>query len=105
MGFRVAADASKYYGIYLRPTNARADDQVRRNHSTQYISFPDYLWLRLRTETPGKYEYYVDHDDHEGFSRPGCSFPQQNRQVARSLRPYPINFASTTSLTPGALCA
>lgn len=60
MAFRVAADASKYEAIYVRPTNARADDQLRRNHSTQYISFPDYLWLRLRTETPGKYESYVD---------------------------------------------
>ena len=60
VAFRVAADASKYEEIYLRPTNARSDDQVRRNHSTQYISFSDYLWLRLRTKTPGKYESYVD---------------------------------------------
>jgi hypothetical protein len=60
VAFRVAADASKYEAIYVRPTNARADDQLRRNHSTQYISFPDFLWLTLRNETPGKYESYVD---------------------------------------------
>ena len=46
--------------IYLRPTNGRAEDQVRRNHSTQYFSFPDFPWPRLRKEAPGKYESYVD---------------------------------------------
>src|SRR5215475_14917928 len=34
-----AKDAVKYECFYLRPTNGRADDQVRRNHSTQYISY------------------------------------------------------------------
>ena len=38
VAFRVAADPSKYECVYMRPTNGRADDQVRRNHSTQYIS-------------------------------------------------------------------
>jgi hypothetical protein len=58
--FRANADASKYECVYLRPTNGRADDQLRRNHSTQYISIPEYEWFRLRQETPGKYESYVD---------------------------------------------
>ena len=35
-----AKDASKFECFYLRPTNGRNDDQVRRNHSVQYISFP-----------------------------------------------------------------
>ena len=60
VAFRVAADASKYECFYVRPTNGRADDQLRRNHSTQYISFPDFQWPRLRSETPGQYESYVD---------------------------------------------
>jgi len=60
MAFRVNSDASKYENVYIRPTNGRADDQERRNHSTQYAAFPDYEWLRLRTESPGKYESYVD---------------------------------------------
>jgi hypothetical protein len=55
-----AKDASKYECFYLRPTNGRADDQVRRNHSVQYISFPDFPWHRLRKEFPEKYESYVD---------------------------------------------
>jgi hypothetical protein len=64
VAFRVspdtAKDAPKYECFYLRPTNGRADDQVRRNHSTQYISFPDFPWQRLRKEFPEKYESYVD---------------------------------------------
>ena len=60
VAFRVPPDASKFDYVYIRPTNGRADDQERRNHSTQYASFPDYEWLKLRTESPGKYESYVD---------------------------------------------
>ena len=60
IAFRVAPDASRFECFYLRPTNGRADDQLRRNHSAQYISYPDYPWHRLREETPGKYESYVD---------------------------------------------
>lgn len=48
--------------LYLRPTNARADDQLRRNHTVQYVSEPDYGWPRLRKENPGVYESYVDLD-------------------------------------------
>lgn len=50
----------KFEYIYLRPTNGRADDQVRRNHSTQYSSFPDFDYARFRKESPEKYESYVD---------------------------------------------
>jgi len=46
--------------FYLRPTNGRANDQLRRNHSLQYVSAPDYPWERLRRETPGQYESYAD---------------------------------------------
>lgn len=60
IAFRVPPDASRYDYVYIRPTNARADDQERRNHSTQYASYPDYEWLKLRTESPGKYESYTD---------------------------------------------
>jgi hypothetical protein len=55
-----ANDAAKYDCFYLRPTNGRADDQVRRNHATQYISYPDFPWFRLRKEFPDKYESYAD---------------------------------------------
>ncbi|WP_157899724.1 hypothetical protein [Luteitalea pratensis] len=60
IAFRVQEDLRSYDAFYLRPTNGRADDQLRRNHSVQYISHPDWPWPRLRKETPEKYESYVD---------------------------------------------
>lgn len=60
IAFRVSNDASKMEVFYLRPTNGRANDQIRRNHSTQYISVPGYPWEKLRKETPEKYEAYAD---------------------------------------------
>lgn len=61
VAFRVHdGDPIRYECFYLRPTNGRADDQLRRNHSTQYVSHPEYPWHRLRREFPGMYESYVD---------------------------------------------
>ncbi len=59
IAFHVQADGHLEC-FYLRPTNGRADDQLRRNHSTQYISHPQFPWQRLRQENPGVYESYVD---------------------------------------------
>jgi hypothetical protein len=58
IAFRLRDNDYEY--IYLRPTNGRADDQVRRNHSTQYASYPEFDFDRLRRESPEKYESYVD---------------------------------------------
>jgi len=60
IAFRVQPHGSRFECFFLRPTNGRADDQLRRNHSTQYISHPDFPWYRLREETPGVYESYTD---------------------------------------------
>jgi hypothetical protein len=60
VAFRVNADPSRYECFYVRPTNGRSVDQLRRNHSTQYVSMPEYPWSRLRKEMPGQYESYVD---------------------------------------------
>lgn len=60
IAFRIDADNSKFEGIYIRPTNGRADDAFRREHSTQYFSYPDFKFDRLRKESPGKYESYAD---------------------------------------------
>jgi hypothetical protein len=60
IGFRSTPHAAAFECFYIRPTNGRADDQLRRNHSTQYTSMPDFPWQRLRMETPGVYESYVD---------------------------------------------
>jgi hypothetical protein len=60
IAFRINNDDSNFECIYLRPTNGRAEDQVRRNHSVQYISYPDFPWFKLRKDFPEKYETYVD---------------------------------------------
>ncbi|HXM45405.1 MAG TPA: hypothetical protein VN924_29480 [Bryobacteraceae bacterium] len=60
VAFRVAAGGARFEEFYIRPTNGRAGDQLRRNHSTQYVSFPDWPWERLRKESPGVYESYAD---------------------------------------------
>ncbi|MDP3069361.1 MAG: hypothetical protein Q8N18_03690 [Opitutaceae bacterium] len=60
VAFRVQPDRRTYDCFYLRPTNGRADDQERRNHTAQYISQPDHPWFTLREKTPSRYEAYVD---------------------------------------------
>jgi hypothetical protein len=60
VAFHLQDDPSRYECLYIRPTNGRAEDQLRRNHSTQYVSHPDFPWYRLRKESPGVYESYVD---------------------------------------------
>jgi hypothetical protein len=60
LAFHVSPDGSRYENLYLRPTNGRAEDQLRRNHAVQYQSAPDFGWKRLRDESPGRYEAYVD---------------------------------------------
>ena len=60
IAFRVQSKGDKYECVYIRPANARSDDQLRRNHSLQYDSKPDYSWKRLRAEAPGVYETYTD---------------------------------------------
>jgi hypothetical protein len=60
IAFRVQNDLKTFDAFYLRPTNGRAEDQERRNHSAQYISHPEWPWFRLRKEFPSRYEAYVD---------------------------------------------
>ncbi len=60
VAFRINEDNSKFEAIYIRPTNGRAEQQLRRNRSIQYFSFPDFKFARLRQEAPGEYESYAD---------------------------------------------
>jgi 3-keto-disaccharide hydrolase len=60
LAFRINKGNSRFESIYIRPTNGRAEDQLRRNHSTQYFSYPNYPFDRLRKEAEGKYESYAD---------------------------------------------
>src|SRR5215469_12683160 len=58
IAFRMKDGQFEY--IYLRPTNGRADDQVRRNHSVQYSAHPNFSFAVARAQAPEKYESYVD---------------------------------------------
>ena len=62
IAFRIDAQGGSFAceSFYVRPTNGRAEDQIRRNHSTQYFSYPGYDFDRLRREAPGQYESYAD---------------------------------------------
>lgn len=60
LAFRIIEDNTAYESIYLRPTNGRAEDQFRRNHTIQYYAYPDYKFDRLRAESKGEYETYAD---------------------------------------------
>src|SRR5579871_3670443 len=72
VAFRINGDNSKFECFYLRPTNGRADDQVRRNHSIQYFSHPDYGFDRFRKEAPEKYESYADMGLNEWIKNDCC---------------------------------
>jgi hypothetical protein len=60
VAFPIGQNNTRFERIYLHPTNARAEDQVRRNHSIQYFAYPDYKFQRLRKESPEAYESYAD---------------------------------------------
>jgi hypothetical protein len=60
IAFRIDERNAKFECIYIRPTNGRAEDQLRRNRSTQYFSYPDFKFDRLRKEAAGVYESYAD---------------------------------------------
>ncbi|MBP9597302.1 MAG: hypothetical protein KBE24_11075 [Fusobacteriaceae bacterium] len=60
IAFRINEDNSSYESIYLRPTNSRCDDQLRRNHTVQYYSYPNHKFDFLRNNSMGEYETYAD---------------------------------------------
>jgi hypothetical protein len=60
VAFRVRQDVSHYDLFYIRPGNARADDQAMRNHAVQYCAAPNFGWYELRRAWPWVYEAYGD---------------------------------------------
>ena len=62
IAFRIDENNEHFESLYIRPTNGRNESQLRRNRSTQYFSYPDYKFDRLRNESPGEYESYADMD-------------------------------------------
>lgn len=60
LAFHISKDTTSFDVIYLRATNGRAEDQVRRNHTVQYMAQPGFDFQVLREKFPEKYETYVD---------------------------------------------
>ncbi len=60
IAFRIHEEDSRYESIYIRPSNGRCEDQIRRNHSVQYYAYPDHKFNTLRSTSPEKYESYAD---------------------------------------------
>jgi hypothetical protein len=60
VAYRVDSLDKKFEAIYLRPSNGRAEDQLRRNHTVQYFSYPGNTFSKLRKDANGVYETYAD---------------------------------------------
>lgn len=56
MFFRVPENDSSFESIYVRPKVGRINNQLFRNHTVQYISYPHYKFDTLRKIAPFRYE-------------------------------------------------
>ncbi len=54
--FRVQEDDSAFESIYVRPKVGRSENQLHRNHTVQYFSYPDFKFDTLRKIAPFRYE-------------------------------------------------
>ena len=55
--FRIKKDDSAWESIYVRPKVGRVNNQMFRNHTVQYFSYPDFKFQTLRDKFPaGSYE-------------------------------------------------
>lgn len=55
IAFNIQND-SVYEAVYFRPFNFQSEEQIRREHSVQYIHHPKYSWRYLRTNHTGQFE-------------------------------------------------
>ncbi len=55
IAFNIQND-SIYEAVYFRPFNFQSNEKVRREHSVQYISKPEFEWRFLRTNYKGQFE-------------------------------------------------
>jgi hypothetical protein len=56
LAFHALADSKTFDVIYFRPFNFPATDSVKRSHSVQYASHPQFTWPVLREKFNGRYE-------------------------------------------------
>ena len=60
IAYRINDDDTKFESFYLRPTNGRIDDPVRKAHGCQYFSYPKYTFEYFRNNNITDYEAPVD---------------------------------------------
>lgn len=60
--FRANKEDNEFESYYVRPTNGRHPDPVRRSHGSQYFSYPGYTFDYFRKHEITKYEAPVDID-------------------------------------------
>lgn len=49
IAFRINQDDTAFESFYVRPTNGRIDDLIRKNRGVQYFSYPKYTFDYFRT--------------------------------------------------------
>lgn len=85
IAFRINNDDTKFESFYLRPTNGRIDDPIRKARGCQYFSYPNYTfeyfrdknikdyeapaniglneWIKIKAVIEGNYaEFYINHE-------------------------------------------
>lgn len=60
IAFRIGENDDRFESFYLRPTNGRCDDPVRRKHAVQYFSYPTYTFAWFREHGVTQYEAPAD---------------------------------------------
>ncbi len=63
--FRVSESLAEFESYYVRPTNGRHPDPVRRSHGSQYFSYPGYTFAYFREHTIEGFEAPCDIDLNE----------------------------------------
>ncbi|EOI01681.1 hypothetical protein UAY_01089 [Enterococcus moraviensis ATCC BAA-383] len=60
IAFRISEDDSSFESFYIRPTNGRVNDPIRKNRGTQYFSYPDYTFEYFRDRGITAFESSAD---------------------------------------------
>ena len=60
VAFRIDRMDSEFEAYYVRPTNGRSDDPVRRMHGSQYFAYPGYTFSYFREHGITQYEAPAD---------------------------------------------
>lgn len=58
--FRINKDDSSFESFYIRPTNGRLSDPIRKNRGTQYFSYPNYTFDYFREQGITDFESSAD---------------------------------------------